>query len=387
VPKPTYRVRTFALETIVGLWLVGLLIATGPNIIESATMRLALFLWVVPLGLMVRGPRFVVPTAFRQDGILSLLLVMFFLVAMPMAVAGANPSVSVPLLLLTAGGVWICGGLWELLEERGLVAPSVYSMVGTGTLLWTYFTIDWAGARFGAGRNPNSLGLLIVSLVAASYAIRYRTGRLFVLFAAGVLLLASGSRSALIGSLIVAGVMAIPWVKARSRRLQIWLLVLSAPMLVGALAVGPELLDSIAGVLAWDDPYRGIESGFTRRTLVWRESLALWQASPIFGVGFRAHEAFLSTASSAHNGYLALLAEVGIIGAALLGAVVAWRLRWLVKYHEAEWSQVAWIGLALLAGYGFIAFFERYFLNVGNPTSLLVIMFLVMPVQRRRGLR
>ena len=63
----------------------------------------------------------------------------------------------------------------------------------------------------------------------------------------------------------------------------------------------------------------------------------------------------------------------------MLAVLVAWRLRWLTRHRESGTNRIAWIGMALLAGYGFIGFFERYFLNVGNPTSLLVIMFLVMP--------
>ena len=42
--------------------------------------------------------------------------------------------------------------------------------------------------------------------------------------------------------------------------------------------------------------------------------MELFVRNPVFGVGFRAHEFLLKADSSSHNGYLATLAEVGILG-------------------------------------------------------------------------
>jgi len=95
----------------------------------------------------------------------------------------------------------------------------------------------------------------------------------------------------------------------------------------------------------------------------------------VLGVGFRAHEFLLKTDSSSHNGYLATLAEVGILG--FLGVMFlvmrGMRLLWTGSREPGPgFSQSILFGLC--AGYLLLAVFERYLINVGNPTSLLFLV-------------
>jgi O-antigen ligase len=92
-------------------------------------------------------------------------------------------------------------------------------------------------------------------------------------------------------------------------------------------------------------------------------------------VGFRAHEHLLKADTSAHNGYLATLAEVGMVGflAVLLLVVRGLQLLWAgSREPEPGFSQSILFGLCV--GYLLLAVFERYLINVGNPTSLLFLV-------------
>ena len=59
---------------------------------------------------------------------------------------------------------------------------------------------------------------------------------------------------------------------------------------------------------------RGISSGATGRVMAWKWTWDLFVHNPVLGVGFRAHEYLLKADSSSHNGYLATLAEIGVLG-------------------------------------------------------------------------
>ena len=102
--------------------------------------------------------------------------------------------------------------------------------------------------------------------------------------------------------------------------------------------------------------------------------------NPVLGVGFRAHEFLLKADSSSHNGYLATLAEVGILG--FLGVLYlvmrGMRLLWAGSRKPGPgFSQSILFGLCV--GYLLLAVFERYLINVGNPTSLLFLVGIMRP--------
>lgn len=103
---------------------------------------------------------------------------------------------------------------------------------------------------------------------------------------------------------------------------------------------------------------------------------AFWD-NPVLGIGFRAHEVLLGISS--HNGYLAMLAEIGLIGFVaviyiiLIGVFLLWRK---VRHTELTFSHSILFGLS--CGYLFLAMFERFLINVGNPTSLLFLIATLM---------
>jgi O-antigen ligase len=140
---------------------------------------------------------------------------------------------------------------------------------------------------------------------------------------------------------------------------------------------------SISDFLQLKDEYRGLGTGATGRSDAWRATWKLFVDNPIFGVGFRAHEARLGGESSSHNGYLALLAEIGLVGFMAVMYLIATgvaSLYTLAARNENVFS--CSILLGLIVGFLIVGLFERYLLNVGNPTSLLFIVAITVACRR-----
>jgi O-antigen ligase len=104
--------------------------------------------------------------------------------------------------------------------------------------------------------------------------------------------------------------------------------------------------------------------------------------NPLTGVGFRAHEKYFSgmEGASSHNGYLATLAEIGLIG--FIGNILLIFTGFLKLWRRVRDPLLAYsysILLGLGCGYLFLAMFERYLINIGNPTSLLFLLCVTLP--------
>ena len=84
-----------------------------------------------------------------------------------------------------------------------------------------------------------------------------------------------------------------------------------------------EISRWVSTVMFLDDHYRAIGTGFTGRMVAWQEALTLFRDNPVFGVGFRMHEQFMTTLPSAHNGYLSMLAETGVFRVTLRFVLIA----------------------------------------------------------------
>ena len=127
-----------------------------------------------------------------------------------------------------------------------------------------------------------------------------------------------------------------------------------------------------------DDRYRGLNSGFSGRTELWRLTYEVWLSNPLVGIGYRAHEYYPGLEISSHNGYLALLAETGIVGTIPVLVLFVLGLGELIRQARAG-EFVGKVGTSLVVGYLFICFFERFTINFGNPTSIVVLVFLFVP--------
>jgi len=186
-----------------------------------------------------------------------------------------------------------------------------------------------------AGLLEMSLPFAVVAAVTMGRDTARRSGTFSIVCAAGgaaVLILsgilATRSRAALLAvsaSLLVLGAGAVASLVRLRRK---WLLAALPPALLaaGLLYLTPESLVRRYGALAGRENL--LREG---RVLLWSETLDLIAAYPLVGCGFGGYEAaFLRykqsepmvTDTHAHNDYLELLAEAGVIGFALCVALV-----------------------------------------------------------------
>jgi putative inorganic carbon (HCO3(-)) transporter len=210
-------------------------------------------------------------------------------------------------------------------------------------------------ARVTAGfGSPNQLaGFLVASLPLALAGLAIHR-RAWALYAPAAALAAFGvyvsfSRGALIGMALV------PFVFLRGRQL-----LAAVPLLAAlVLALTPSLLE---------ERFETLTSGggeIATRVDIWDTSVAIWQAEPVTGAGlgsfpeayaqarvpgkqFLPHTQF-EPPPHAHNVFLQILAEVGIVGLAAFLALLAGALPLAARLRRHGEAWIRWTGAGVLA--------------------------------------
>ncbi|MBF8253504.1 MAG: Tetratricopeptide repeat protein, partial [Deltaproteobacteria bacterium] len=285
-----------------------------------------------------------------------------------------------------------------------------------GRILWFFVPFDWGGASPGA--NPRSSGpfvnpdhfanyLTLIFPIALAGAL-FRTSlvsnrlaegfRIFSGFTAIVIftgILLSLSRSGWACALLGVGVLfwfcpwrgadSAPWL-AKSRGFsvaRVSLAVLGFFLVVGLTFVGPGGREQVDSRLE-DTVTQNVLAG---RTELWRDSWGMFQDFPLFGVGlgswpdlfprYRGGPWANEFYREAHNDYLELLTETGVIGFGLLawfffavGRLIFRRLREAV---EERLPLLAAIAGALAV----MAFHELFDFNLQIPANAFLFTLLL----------
>jgi O-antigen ligase len=143
--------------------------------------------------------------------------------------------------------------------------------------------------------------------------------------------------------------------------------------------------------LELSSPYRGLNTGLTGRIAVWRSVLdVLKDGSWLGGNGLRSTDQIAYDINTVDNGYLVLLYEAGVIpaiGICLLYFTHTGRVVRNYLHSRDEGDSRALIGLVLVT----VAFFTnnltaRYLFGMGNPYSLMMLVFLAAPVEPLRAM-
>ncbi len=303
----------------------------------------------------------------------------FFLFALPSVFLSKSFIVSAGYLLLTFLTICIClqfnSTLTPLQIQRAL---SIYSYFGALVLVSFTIIAYVPGKRLGLGTdwlNPNAIGLISVSVILSSLLNKNFFLRILTLVPSLMVLFLTDSRSAVLGTTLSFILLAVLALRKLTFYKKIIILIIITFIVLFIAIFWEQIWSHVANYLALKDPYRGIKSHFTGRMYAWKAAWKLFLSSPWFGVGFRTHELLLKIASSAHNGYIGLLAEIGLpgflFGVYLTISGVVYQMN-LIRYNL--YVNVAKTFLALSVAYLFIAFFERYLINVGNPTSVLFLL-------------
>jgi len=261
------------------------------------------------------------------------------------------------------------------------ISLQFYSFI-TILILLMIVKYDYApGYRLGMRTgilNPNSIGLIAMSVVITASAIKYQIIRYpIILVAIGVIYL-TGSRAAMLASIIGFVVVNKYRVDAfkTSQKVLFWISFFAIAGVVTAYYF-TEIIDALESFFLFSDKHRGLSSGGSGRTIIWGWMWDLFVENPVFGVGYRAHGELI-TASSAHNGYLATLVDIGLVGfVSIMYLILVGVYRLWKKLSDVEYLRTYTTLFSLVAAYMALAMFERYLINVGNPASLL-FMFAVL---------
>lgn len=372
---------------VLGLWLSGVFAASLGGWLEAGhertTSMVLLGVAVVwPLLYFAMGRCCFVPRSmpFAATGG----LILFGMASALSSFMSPVALLSTGYLVLTLAAIWLALQFNSSLDadqyEQGL---KVFAFLTTGLLVGFAWYDYVPGVRLGNGKNilnPNTIGLVSVSVFLAAMSIKRVTLRLVVMVPIAGIIVLTSSRAAAVAA--VVGLAMTVWLRLRARKRSIWLIAgIGLIAAIGiTLAYGDvvyRVLDRFYGLSTAD---RGISSGASGRVAAWKWTWELFMRNPVFGVGFRAHEFLLKADSSSHNGYLATLAEVGILGflGVLFLVLRGMRLLWIgSRAPGSGFSQSILFGLC--AGYLLLAVFERYLINVGNPTSLLFLVSIMRP--------
>ncbi len=285
-----------------------------------------------------------------------------------------------------------------------------------GKILWFFVPYDWGTAMSdgvprasGPFINPdhfaNYLSLIFPIALACAlfrtsitskpleHALRIFCPLTALLFFTGILLSLSRSGwiSALLGVVILLWLS--PWrveegmpalLKKRGAPVaRVSLIIVCLLLLVSLLFVGPggrEQVDTRLGETFTQD------AGLWSRTAIWKDSLAMVRDFPLFGVGLGAWpELFLRYRRApwssdfyrgAHNDYVELLAETGIIGFGLLAWFFVYGGKRLLQGLKKVSPKAVPLLAAIFAALGVMTFHELFDFNLQIPANAFLFTLL-----------
>ncbi len=222
------------------------------------------------------------------------------------------------------GMVWL---IWELADHRDkqLMLMRAYvlgTLVSAGDTLWSYLQRKevYYQRYAGLGFDPNDLGLLLALSLPLSFYLAtierhkrlvwaYRLQQVVAILAIGL----TSSRAALIATAVALAYLPLASVKMTTReKCAFLLLVLIASG--SMLAVLPE-----SSWQRWGEIGKELEQGtWGSRKIIWLVGLEIFRDHPIRGVGAGSFSAatqrVLATPEVAHNTFLSILVEEGLLG-------------------------------------------------------------------------
>jgi len=279
-----------------------------------------------------------------------------------------------------AAMVWL---IWQFArtraEQRALLQAYVLGcfMAVVGTLANYVAGQQTDYLRYAAtGFGPNDLGVILALGIPMGWYLsitgstrRWVWGNRLYLPAAAVAIVLTSSRTAFIAALVA--MLVIPWTMGRlSVRSRAALLVGVAACIVALYVVVPAASWQRIGTI----PTEVTEGSLNLREDIWAAGLEVFSQRPIQGVGAGAFRETVAPALGkqkvAHNTFLSILTENGIIGFALFTFIVALCVWGTLKMPRTE--RRVW--LVLMATWAVGAFFLSW--EHRHPTWLLLGLLL-----------
>jgi O-antigen ligase len=256
--------------------------------------------------------------------------------------------------------------LWDLYTTRtdllaGLQAYVLGAYVAIGSAIVNYF----AGSayytnyqRFSPGEtNPDGFGFILVlgipvAWYLASSKSTTKMNRLLKLVnyayipAAFLGIALSGTRTAMIAAVPAMAFGLSSLIRLRpAARVAIFLLLLSAVVILLPYVqtlTSFQRLSTIGTELA--------EGDLNQRTLLWREGLAAFADHPFLGVGSNMYRSVNSLSKVAHNSFISVLVELGLIGFVLFATILMIAI--VKAWGQPRWDSRFWLATLLVWAIG-----------------------------------
>ena len=334
----------------------------------------------------------------RPSG-LALVLTLSFVTIF--SVVSIDPKESFAYALLTLAALALCSIAWYA-NERFILTCVGY--LGWAICLFLLFLIAKLGwqrdyATIG-GMHHNITGSAFCTAIACLHLgnMKFRwPGTL--LCSVGVL--ASASRSSLL--FLVVFLMTIAMLRPWKKMAVVYTILVAAVLAAGSVLVtfaGYDfIVKGVDSVLALSDKNRGIGSGMTGRTGLWKIAIHNISKSPLIGYGYRtraqnADEDEMPTAANGHSSYLNMMLDMGIMGTIPLVSVVvgltlshcrrardSYRPGWTLRGYDLERTRTLnrVVGAMLLATLAKWIIEPMYF-NFGIPETALFFLVIVAPL-------
>lgn len=340
----------------------GALVLLVPAVVLSGDLsdrvRLRCWPWLLPAALVLFA---LVSTVWSVDPGRSLRQALLFgAVLVVVAVLGVVRWRDRDRLVTDLGVIVALFGVVALLGLAAAAAGMSWAQTEhSGRLSGIYFHAN-GSASVAALVLPLGAGLLVSTSTRVMRALL--VGLLVALLATLVL---SGSRTSLVAVVVGATVMVL---------LRGWLRDWRVAVALGLCAV-LVVLAGVAGQLGnlWE---RDTDLFFTGREGAWATLVDAWADAPVAGHGYRSAEQLLEerrwepheyTIGTAHNGYLQVMAELGTIGALLVGAIAAVVVRTGWR-HRQDLLVLGTLG-SVVVGF-MIQFGESSLFGFGNEFAL-----------------
>ncbi len=261
--------------------------------------------------------------------------------------------------------------IWDLFDSRrkievGLQAYVLGAFITAGSVTFEFFTSP--AARFPlhtrfSGLGPEVDGVALIVAIAAPAAWYLAAGpnsgartpvmrvvNYMYLPLAFLALAFTGTRGAALASIPTLGLVLWSLMKATGRWRAMGVGTLFATTVTVIWFAPPELLGRIGSAVTEG----GTEGSLSDRWGLWMESIGAFVERPVAGVGLEALRAAIPTGKEAHNMYISVLTETGLVGFLLfmgvIGVVITRVLRhqgWDRWYWSAQLLVIAIGGMSL----------------------------------------
>lgn len=282
--------------------------------------------------------------------------------------------------LMDAGAVLtvLCIATCILFAGHGLIAALKISIGRSGLERFSPFSNHplLVGYIFGSG------SLLLARRVYLARGAVERAAMGACVLGAWMMVLAASSRSTIVALMVAsvfAGLVEFRLLRGMTSKR---LLIIAALATVGAVAYFGFASHYLIKILEIDSSYRGFGTGATGRTDLWAKGFDTLVSDPslvAFGGGLRSSE-YSVIGFLTENSYLTILLDSGaLMGSALILYLIYVPFR-AVRLGRS--STVHGKNTLAFCGSFFVflliqCFFLRYFIGIGNPTSLLTLFFIV----------